>query len=357
MLNRDDLAGFLRARRPGCSPATSACPTSAGGAHRAAAPGSRPARRDVGGLLHPARAGPRPAPVTPGPGRARPRADAHRRRARVPVPRRWREPAARAPAQPARSARVSAPDRQHAGHPCLRGGRGLQRAGLEQLATHFIGDLSGIHRGPEHDPLDLPRSAPPPCLDRPRGFVRFTRSTVADLRASYARYPADPGIEGLVTELLALRRSSRRCGPHTKSRCAGRCSSTSITRWPGRWSSSARSCTSPRPASGDRLLRRTRLRHRGRLRGAGRQRPVTTRPASRPRLTRWLSARRPGPRRRSLQDDRTRVAAGILAGTGKAQSRSPLPGQAAKVCAPYCLPLASRNVTRRHVLVGVAEEL
>jgi MmyB-like transcription regulator ligand binding domain len=32
--------------------------------------------------------------------------------------------------------------------------------------------------------------------------VRFTRSLVADLRASYARYPADPGIAGLVTEML-----------------------------------------------------------------------------------------------------------------------------------------------------------
>jgi hypothetical protein len=35
-------------------------------------------------------------------------------------------------------------------------------------------------------------------------FVRFTRSTVADLRAGYARYPGDPEIESLVTEMLAL---------------------------------------------------------------------------------------------------------------------------------------------------------
>jgi hypothetical protein len=35
-------------------------------------------------------------------------------------------------------------------------------------------------------------------------FVRFTRSTVADLRAAYARYPGEPGIDSLVTELLAL---------------------------------------------------------------------------------------------------------------------------------------------------------
>jgi hypothetical protein len=35
-------------------------------------------------------------------------------------------------------------------------------------------------------------------------FVAFTRATVADLRASYARYPGDAAIESLVTEMLAL---------------------------------------------------------------------------------------------------------------------------------------------------------
>jgi len=35
-------------------------------------------------------------------------------------------------------------------------------------------------------------------------FVHFTRATVADLRAAYARYPGDPAIEELVTEMLAL---------------------------------------------------------------------------------------------------------------------------------------------------------
>ena len=47
---------------------------------------------------------------------------------------------------------------------------------------------------------------------------RFTRSTVADLRAAYARYPADRGIEALVTELLALSPAvRRRCGRRTRS--------------------------------------------------------------------------------------------------------------------------------------------
>ena len=35
-------------------------------------------------------------------------------------------------------------------------------------------------------------------------FVRFTRATVADLRAAYARYPGDAAVESLVTEMLAL---------------------------------------------------------------------------------------------------------------------------------------------------------
>jgi len=35
-------------------------------------------------------------------------------------------------------------------------------------------------------------------------FVSFTRATVADLRASYARYPGDAAIDHLVTEMLAL---------------------------------------------------------------------------------------------------------------------------------------------------------
>ena len=70
------------------------------------------------------------------------------------------------------------------------------------LATHFIGDLSGV---PETDRnmirwvCRLPQTALP--WTDPE-TVRFTRTTVADLRASYARYPGDPGIQALVTELL-----------------------------------------------------------------------------------------------------------------------------------------------------------
>jgi transcriptional regulator with XRE-family HTH domain len=70
------------------------------------------------------------------------------------------------------------------------------------LATHFIGDLSGL---PEEDRNMIRwmfRFAPTAVPWTDPEVVRFTRSTIADLRASYARYPADPGIRGLVTELL-----------------------------------------------------------------------------------------------------------------------------------------------------------
>jgi len=70
------------------------------------------------------------------------------------------------------------------------------------LATHFIGDLSAFapsDRNMIRWIFRLPATAVP-WTDP--DAVRFTRSTVADLRASYARYPADPGIRELVTELL-----------------------------------------------------------------------------------------------------------------------------------------------------------
>lgn len=70
------------------------------------------------------------------------------------------------------------------------------------LATFFIGDLSG------HDDRNMIRwTFRRPALDAmwsDEDFVRFTRATVADLRAGYARYPGDPEIESLVTEMLAL---------------------------------------------------------------------------------------------------------------------------------------------------------
>jgi len=71
-----------------------------------------------------------------------------------------------------------------------------------RLATHFIGDLSA------HEDRNMIRwtfrREPTDVVWSDEHFVRFTRATVADLRAAYARYPGDAAIEGLVTEMLAL---------------------------------------------------------------------------------------------------------------------------------------------------------
>jgi transcriptional regulator with XRE-family HTH domain len=73
-----------------------------------------------------------------------------------------------------------------------------------RLATHFIGDLSGLAE-PDRNMIRwmfrLPAAAGP--WSDPEA-ARFARSTVAELRAAYARYPADPGIGALVTELLGV---------------------------------------------------------------------------------------------------------------------------------------------------------
>jgi transcriptional regulator with XRE-family HTH domain len=71
-----------------------------------------------------------------------------------------------------------------------------------QLATHFIGNLAG------HTDRNMIRwtfrRSPAGSIWSDEHFLHFTRSTVADLRAGYARYPGDPEIESLVTEMLAL---------------------------------------------------------------------------------------------------------------------------------------------------------
>lgn len=73
-----------------------------------------------------------------------------------------------------------------------------------QLATHFISDLSLV----AEDNRNMIRWTFSQPADHPHwnndSTLAFTRSTVADLRAAYARYPGDPGIEALVTELLGL---------------------------------------------------------------------------------------------------------------------------------------------------------
>jgi transcriptional regulator with XRE-family HTH domain len=71
-----------------------------------------------------------------------------------------------------------------------------------RLAIHFIGDLAS------HEDRNMIRwtfrREPTDVVWTVELFLRFTRATVADLRASYACYPGDSAIETLVTEMLAL---------------------------------------------------------------------------------------------------------------------------------------------------------
>jgi hypothetical protein len=70
------------------------------------------------------------------------------------------------------------------------------------LAIHFIGNLA---RQADRNMIRWTFRRPPEhAAWSDEDFVRFTRATVADLRAGYARYPGDPEIESVVTEMLAL---------------------------------------------------------------------------------------------------------------------------------------------------------
>jgi transcriptional regulator with XRE-family HTH domain len=72
------------------------------------------------------------------------------------------------------------------------------------LATLFIGDPSTLAPDDRNMIRWMFRQ---PAQDGPwdnAAHLAFARSIVADLRVAYARYPGDPGIEGLVTELLGL---------------------------------------------------------------------------------------------------------------------------------------------------------
>ena len=69
------------------------------------------------------------------------------------------------------------------------------------LATHFIGNLSSYE---DRNMIRWTFLRTAQAVWSDEDFVRFTRSTVADLRAAYARYPGDAGIDSLVTEMLAL---------------------------------------------------------------------------------------------------------------------------------------------------------
>lgn len=107
-------------------------------------------------------------------------------------------------------------------------------AGYEVLAWNrcavpFIGDLATLPGAERNMVRWIFRHA----TDDPRWddaeALSFARSTVADLRATYARYPGNPSVTGLVTELLgtsprfaqlwaaqdvAVRRTHRKQVPH-----------------------------------------------------------------------------------------------------------------------------------------------
>jgi transcriptional regulator with XRE-family HTH domain len=73
-----------------------------------------------------------------------------------------------------------------------------------RLATYFIGDFSEVAESDRNIIRWIFRQ---PDTDRhwdEADTLRFARSTVADLRAAYARYPGDRSIEALVTELLGV---------------------------------------------------------------------------------------------------------------------------------------------------------
>jgi transcriptional regulator with XRE-family HTH domain len=203
---RDELAAFLRARRARLSPRQTGLPE-AGGTGRRRTPGLR--RQEVAQLaglsvdyyirLEQAR-GPHPSrQVLSALARALMlTADERDYLFRM---------AGEAPPVPPRPGREITPGVRHLldsmpGVPAYVVDAAYNVLAWNQLATHFIGDLSA------YEDRNMIRwtflRAPQDVVWSDEDFIRFTRSTVADLRASYARYPGDPGIDSLVTELMAL---------------------------------------------------------------------------------------------------------------------------------------------------------
>jgi transcriptional regulator with XRE-family HTH domain len=72
------------------------------------------------------------------------------------------------------------------------------------LATQFIGDLSTVAEDDRNMIRWMFRRPATDSAWSDADSLRFARATVADLRAAYARYPGDPGLERLVTELLGV---------------------------------------------------------------------------------------------------------------------------------------------------------
>ncbi|MCX4093452.1 helix-turn-helix transcriptional regulator [Nocardia sp. alder85J] len=70
------------------------------------------------------------------------------------------------------------------------------------LAVHFIGDLDALPGAERNMIRWMFRAVPPDGVWSDEAALAFARSTVADLRAAYARYPGNPGLNRMVTELL-----------------------------------------------------------------------------------------------------------------------------------------------------------
>lgn len=72
------------------------------------------------------------------------------------------------------------------------------------LAVHFIGDMAAVAEDDRNMIRWIFRRPEVDTVWSDADSIRFARDTVADLRAAYARYPGDPGLERLVTELLGV---------------------------------------------------------------------------------------------------------------------------------------------------------
>jgi transcriptional regulator with XRE-family HTH domain len=203
MVNRDELAGFLRARRARVSPRDAGLPETG----RRRTPGLR--RQEVAQLagmsvdyyirLEQGR-GPRPSrQVLSALARALMlNGDERDYLFRM---------AGEAPPQPVRPSREISPGIRHLldsmpATPAYVVDAAYNVLAWNPLAVHFIGDLAG------HADRNMIRwtfrRTPADVIWSDAHFRRFTGSIVADLRANYARYPADPEIRSLVSEMLAL---------------------------------------------------------------------------------------------------------------------------------------------------------
>ncbi|GLZ57668.1 helix-turn-helix transcriptional regulator [Micromonospora sp. NBRC 107095] len=71
-----------------------------------------------------------------------------------------------------------------------------------RLATYFVGDLAAVPDADRNMIRWMFRQSATSSHWTDAETLRFVRGTVADLRAAYGRYAADPAIRELVTELL-----------------------------------------------------------------------------------------------------------------------------------------------------------